>query len=122
MTKTAFGKIKAGLEDALAFARGEADPASYRVHLPPPQIDVRRLRRRLGLTQRDFAARFGFSLARVRDWEQGRSRPDGAMQAYLLVIEREPKAVGRALAGASSATVTQGTAALQPGRLAKTGS
>ena len=76
MTRNAFDKIKAGLEDAIAIAR------------------------RLGLTQRDFAARFGFSLARVRDWEQGRSRPDGALRAYLLVIEREPKAVARALKAA----------------------
>ena len=38
------------------------------------------------------------SVPRIRDWEQGRSKPDGAVRAYLLVIQREPEAVNRALA------------------------
>jgi putative transcriptional regulator len=58
------------------------------------------LRRKLKLSQAAFARRYGFSPARIRDWEQGRSSPDGAVRAYLLVIQREPKAVERALAAA----------------------
>ena len=99
MSKTAYEKIKAGLEDAIAIARGEADPATYVVHTPE-EIDVRAIRRRRRLTQQAFAARYGFSLARLRDWEQGRSRPDSAVRAYLRVIEREPEAVERALQAA----------------------
>lgn len=41
--------------------------------------------------------RYNLSVARVRDWEQGRSQPDGAVRAYLREIEREPQAVERAL-------------------------
>lgn len=94
---TALGKrlLKAAKE-ARAIARGEADPASYRIHVPA-EIDVKRMRRRLKLSQSEFARRFGFTPARIRDWEQGRSRPDGAVRAYLLVIERNPHAVERAL-------------------------
>ena len=44
MSKGAFDKIRAGLEDAIAIAQGEADPASYRVHVPA-EIDVRAARR-----------------------------------------------------------------------------
>jgi putative transcriptional regulator len=99
MTAKAFSRIKAGLDEALAIARGEADPATYRIHVPP-EVDVKALRRRLGMTQQEFALEFGFKLARLRDWEQGRSRPDGAMRAYLIVIDREPKAVARALKAA----------------------
>jgi putative transcriptional regulator len=50
------------------------------------------------MTQEEFAFRYGLTLARVRDWEQGRSAPDGAARAYLRVIEKEPEAVHRALA------------------------
>jgi putative transcriptional regulator len=97
MSKRAFDKIKAGLEDAIAIARGEADPATYRVHVPD-EIDVRAVRRKLGMSQRQFAASFGFGLDAVQNWEQGRRRPEGAARAFLKVIEREPDAVRRALA------------------------
>ena len=81
---------------AAAIARGEADPSTYRVHVPAA-IDVKALRRKFKLSQDEFASRFGFTLARIRDWEQGRSKPDGALRAYLLVIERQPEAVETAL-------------------------
>ena len=92
MSKRAFDKIRAGLEDAIA--RGEADPASYRVHVPA-EIDVKAIRRKLGMSQAEFAASFGFGLDAVQNWEQGRRRPEGA---FLEVIDREPDAVRRALA------------------------
>jgi len=96
MSKKAFDKIASGLSEAIAFTEGRADLAEYRVHVPS-QIDVKALRKRLGLTQPEFAARFGFNVSRLRDWEQGRSNPDSAARAYLVVIEREPDAVRRAL-------------------------
>ncbi len=92
-------RILQGAREALAIARGELDPSSYAIHVPA-DIDVKALRKRLRLSQAAFARRYGFSPARIRDWEQGRSRPDGAVRAYLLVIEREPEAVERALAAA----------------------
>jgi putative transcriptional regulator len=97
MSKQGFDKIKAGLEDAIAIVRGEADPATYRVHVPD-QIDVRAIRKKLGMSQRQFAASFGFGLDAVQNWEQGRRCPQGAARAFLKVIEREPDAVRRALA------------------------
>jgi putative transcriptional regulator len=87
--------------EAREIVRGEAAPNSYKMHIPA-RIDVRAVRVRLKLTQEEFAVRFGLTLARVRDWEQGRSSPDSAARAYLTVIEREPKAVARALAEASA--------------------
>ena len=96
MSKKAFDKIAEGLTSAIAIARGEADPKTYRVHVPP-SVDVKQLRRKLGMSQDEFARRFGFTIDRVQDWEQGRSNPDSALRAYLLVIERETAAVERAL-------------------------
>jgi putative transcriptional regulator len=88
--------ILRGLNEALAFANGTADPNQYVVHIPA-EIDVRAIRVRLGMTQLEFAVSFGFSVNTVRHWEQGRRVPEGPTRAYLLVIDREPQAVQKAL-------------------------
>lgn len=91
--------IRRGLEEAVAFAKGEADASRYRVHVPK-RVDVKAIRTRLGMTQEEFAARFGFSVNTLRHWEQGKRQPEGATRAYLLVIDRDPKAVQKALQAA----------------------
>lgn len=98
MSKTtkAFDKIAAGLEDAIAIAQGRADPTTYRVHIPS-SVDVRAIRKRMGLTQSEFSARFGLPVGSVRDWEQGRANPEPATRAYLKVIDHKPEAVLEAL-------------------------
>jgi putative transcriptional regulator len=85
-----------GLEQALAFAEGTAKEGTYVVHIPA-EIDVRAIRGRLGMTQQEFSVSFGFSVNTVRHWEQGRRVPEGPTRAYLMVIDREPKAVQKAL-------------------------
>ena len=92
-----FKRILAGLEEVVEIVEGRAEPA--RVHVPA-EVDVRAIRGRLGLSQGAFAARFGFSAAAVRDWEQRRRRPEAAARVLLTVIDREPEAVERALASA----------------------
>ena len=62
-----------------------------------PVPRVKTLRRTLRMTQEEFATRFRLSLATVRDWEQGRTKPDQAASAYLEVIARLPQAVMQAL-------------------------
>jgi len=61
---------------------------------------VRLARQANGLTQAEFAARFQIPVATLRDWEQGRRKPDATSLAYLTVIERDPDAVVRALQSA----------------------
>ena len=58
---------------------------------------VKTLRRVLGLTQEEFAARYHIPLGTLRDWEQGRSEPDQPARAYLKVIASNPEDVSRAL-------------------------
>jgi putative transcriptional regulator len=99
MTKKAFDKIAAGLQAAADYANGTADVSRYRVHVPS-DVDVRAIRKRLGMTQERFASTFGFPITTLRDWEQGRARPDTSARAYLIVIAREPEAVERALQAA----------------------
>ena len=58
---------------------------------------VRALRKKLKLTQEEFAARFHLPLGTVRDWEQGAHLPDKAAQVLLTVIAKAPGAVADAL-------------------------
>jgi putative transcriptional regulator len=88
--------IRKGLEEAVAYAKGRASKKAYRVHVPE-HLDVKTIRRKLGMTQQTFAARFGFSVNTLRHWEQGKREPEGPTRAYLLVIDRAPNAVQKAL-------------------------
>ena len=97
---TAGKRLIQAASEALAIATGEADPTTYRVHVPPT-IDVRGIRKGMGLTQAEFGMRFGFGRARVRDWEQGRTRPDAANRAFLVTIKAAPEVVTSALAAAA---------------------
>ena len=91
--------ILRGARDALAYARGDKSRGRATVVHVPKQIDVKAVRKRLGLSQVAFAARFGFSVGTLRDWEQKRRRPEGPARVLLTVIDREPEAVERALTG-----------------------
>ena len=96
MSKRAFDKIKAGLDGARGYLDGRADKRRYRVHVPEI-IDVKKIRARLGLSQQAFAATYGFALSAVRDWEQGRRRPERSARILLKIVQKEPAAVTRAL-------------------------
>ncbi len=92
---TAFASIKQGLMEAIEHAEGRAPET--RVHRPRP-VDVKALRASVGMTQEQFAARFGFSTATLRHWERGDRSPNGSALVLLNVIERNPEAVIAALA------------------------
>src|ERR1700689_2809679 len=94
MSKAGKRLIEAARE-VRAIARGKARPAHV---LVPPDVDVKAIRRRLGLSQEAFASEFSFSLSQIRDWEQGRSRPLDSNRAYLMLIDRCPDVVRKALA------------------------
>ena len=75
-------KLIVAAREGVPIARGEANPSTYRLHIPA-EVDVKAMRRRLGMTQEVFALRFGLTLASVRDWEQSRNAPTGPVRAYL---------------------------------------
>lgn len=89
-------EIIASLKEAIAWADGENVPVRVTT-VRIPTTDVRALRRRLGLSQSEFAAKFGFQAATLKNWEQGRTRPDGPARVLLAVIARHPEAVEDAL-------------------------
>lgn len=94
---SAFDSIKQGLNEAIAHAQSRGKkPAGVKLY-KPQAVDVSGLRERLSLTQEQFAARFGFSVATLRHWERGDRSPSGASLVLLNVIDRNPAAVLQAL-------------------------
>jgi putative transcriptional regulator len=61
-------------------------------------MELRQIRKRLNLTQEEFAEQFHLPLGTIRDWEQGKKYPDSAARALLRVIAHNPQAVIEALA------------------------
>jgi putative transcriptional regulator len=91
---TTFDSIARGLNEAVAHAKGKK--VAIKIY-KPEAVDVSALRQGMGMTQEQFAARFGFSVATLRHWERGDRTPQGASLVLLNVIKRAPDAVRAAL-------------------------
>jgi putative transcriptional regulator len=89
-------RLERDLKLILAHAKGEISLPTRYVDVPE-KIDVKAVRTGLRMSQSQFARTFGFNPRVVQDWEQGRRQPETAARAYLLVIQRNPKAVTAAL-------------------------
>ncbi len=90
-----------------------ADPTSFEQELkrlsiiaerrdPPDDVNVKEIREHLGLSQDEFAMRFGFDAASLRNWEQQRTVPELAVRSFFKVIQADPVAVENALATPAS--------------------
>jgi len=97
MTSKAFDAIKAGLEEAIAYNKGKTAGARVRA-FPAAPVDIVAIRQKVGLSQAEFCAAFGFSKATLTKWEQGQRRPTGPARALLKIIDHDPKAALKALA------------------------
>jgi putative transcriptional regulator len=97
---TVGARIIEGLEQAIAWTRGENNDARVTL-VQVPEVDVREVRTSMGLSQAQFATKFGFPPATLRNWEQGRSRPDAPTRVLLAVIAKHPEAVEDVLRRAS---------------------
>jgi putative transcriptional regulator len=83
-----------GMTEVLAHVRGEIRLESYTLRAP---IDVKAIRLRSGMSQAKFAAAYALNPRTLQEWEQHKAEPDGAVRAYLTVIDRNPSAVAEAL-------------------------
>ena len=90
-----FAGLMAGMEQAIAHARGE-NVDGLRLHAAKP-IDIAALRKRVGLSQNGFALQIGVSAATLRNWEQGRRKPEGPARVLLAMLARDPGIVVRTL-------------------------
>jgi putative transcriptional regulator len=99
-TETAGRRIIASLREAVDWIEGAEIPVRVTT-VNVPLIDVKAARKRLGLSQTEFATKFGFQPSTLRNWEQGRTFPDGPARVLLAVIATHPEAVEDALRKAS---------------------
>ena len=81
-----------GLKEAIAWTEGRNDGVHV-TRFDVPEVDVRKVRLKMKLSQVQFATKFGFPPATLRNWEQGRSRPDTPTRVLLAVIAKHPDAV-----------------------------
>jgi putative transcriptional regulator len=91
---SAFESIQQGLLEAIDFAQGK--PVKAIVHEVSP-VDVKAIRKQVGMTQVEFASAFGISVGTLRHWERGDRTPRGPARVLLNVVAKEPQAVLRAL-------------------------
>ena len=98
--RTRLGReLEEAFTELAAYLRGEAEAESYEVPDDVMTPDrVKAIRRKVAASTKEFERRFRISARTMEAYEQGRRRPDAAMQTLLRVIEREPEAVRRALA------------------------
>ena len=90
MKKETFDELLMSIEEGGAILKGRKAPGRlYRIEDP----NVPEIRRHLGLTQEKFAMLLGISLATLRNWEQGRRKPEGPARVLLCIAAKHPKAV-----------------------------
>ncbi len=90
----AFNEINAGLLEAIDHASSKE--TNVIVHKPKP-VDVKAIRKKAGMTQKQFSDIFGLSVGTLRHWEQGARNPRGPALVLLNVMDQNPKAVLEAL-------------------------
>ena len=90
---SAHDSLVRGLEEALAFRRGEVQGASVHHVQVPEDVDVAAIRARTGLSQGAFARSIGVPRATLLNWGQGRRRPTGPARVLLALIDRRPALV-----------------------------
>jgi len=94
-----FAELLDSVRQGGAILRGKRRPSrAFRFNEP----DVRAVRESYGLSQDKFAALMGISAGTLRNWEQGRRRPEGSARVLLRVVERHPQAVLEVVTGAPS--------------------
>ena len=95
-TASFFERLKKGAEESIAYSRGELTLRTTTLPAPPPAATpgrVRKLRRKLGMSQSVFAAMLNVSPKLVQSWEQGLRKPDRGDLRLLQIIEAQPAIV-----------------------------
>ncbi|HLP47881.1 MAG TPA: helix-turn-helix domain-containing protein [Candidatus Kapabacteria bacterium] len=93
--KETFESTKKGLNEAIELSQGKVVKA--KVNKINPQIDVKDIRKNIGITQRDFALSLGISLATLRHWERGDRIPKGPGLVLLHLVKKDPETIFKLL-------------------------
>src|SRR3990167_3794061 len=91
--------ILKGAAEALVYAKGQAKGArTHKIKVNVPKnINVQEIRKNLHMSREEFSNIFGFSIRTLEKWERHERQPESAARAYLLVIDKNPRAVRKAL-------------------------
>ena len=117
-----FEQLKSGLEDSVAYSKGELSLKTTELPFPPPAVsanDVRGLRQSLFMSQAVFAATLNVSPRTIQSWEQGLREPSDAALRMIQIIRLNPGVVGQFFGGngRSSRPVTTKAKRPRPSRL-----
>lgn len=94
MKDSDFNNLVDSIKEAGKIHRGEMKP-SRTFEITP--LDVKEIREKLHKTQQEFALMIGISVATLRNWEQGRRRPEGPAMVLLRIAQTNPEAISQAL-------------------------
>ncbi len=90
MREELFEELLESIKQGGAILRGEMKPSRVFEYDRP---NVRSIRDQYGLSQAKFANMLGISVSTLRNWEQGRRKPEGAARVLLRVAAKHPDAV-----------------------------
>lgn len=91
-----FNELVESIKQAVSISKGEMQPSRVFVFSP---INVKEVREKTNKNQEDFASMIGVKVGTLRNWEQGRRKPDGAALTLLKIVAADPKYVEQVLHG-----------------------
>ncbi len=94
MKKELFDELVESIEEAGKIRKGLVKPSRVFRYRP---VDIKRIRKRLHVSQSQFSLMIGVSKSTLQNWEQGRREPEGPAKALLRVVDKQPEAVLQAL-------------------------
>jgi putative transcriptional regulator len=90
LKKELFDELLESVKQGAAIVKGTLKPSRTFKY---PESEVRKIRNQYGLSQDKFAALMGISVATLRNWEQGRRKPEGPARILLSVAAKHPDAL-----------------------------
>ncbi|HET6527903.1 MAG TPA: NadS family protein [Balneolaceae bacterium] len=95
MNEKMFSELLESIKQASDIRKGKQKPTRQTVIEEP---DVAAIRKKYEMTQQEFSSLLGISVATLRNWEQGRRKPQGPAKVLLKIAEKRPKAILESLA------------------------
>lgn len=90
MNNELFSELVKSVKQASDIRKGKSKPSRYAVISEP---DVTAIREKYEMTQQEFSSLLGISVGTLRNWEQGRRKPQGPAKVLLKIAEKRPKAI-----------------------------
>jgi putative transcriptional regulator len=90
MNDKMFNELLESVKQAGDIRKGKRKPSRYTVIEEP---DVASIREKYDMTQQEFSSLLGISVGTLRNWEQGRRKPQGPAKVLLKIAEKRPKAI-----------------------------